>query len=106
MKPFGVRVKIIQPGIIDTDFAGRSFDFQGGNISEYQPIISAIMAQWQNPDLKLSPAVLVSEVIHKAATDNTDQLRYRAGEDAEFILSQRKKLDDLDFYQMMNHQSS
>jgi|TARA_B110000211_G_C14000141_1_gene518069 NAD(P)-dependent dehydrogenase (short-subunit alcohol dehydrogenase family) len=106
LKPFGVRVKIIQPGIIDTDFAGRSFDFQGGNISEYQPIISAIMAQWQNPDLKLSPAVLVSEVIHKAATDNTNQLRYRVGEDAEFILSQRKKLDDLDFYQMMNHQSS
>ncbi|MEL0215530.1 MAG: SDR family oxidoreductase, partial [Burkholderiaceae bacterium] len=56
LKPFGVRVKIIQPGMIATDFAGRSFDFQAGNISEYQPIIGAIMAQWQNPDLNLSPA--------------------------------------------------
>lgn len=106
LKPFGVRVKIIQPGMIATDFAGRSFDFQAGNISEYQPIIGAIMAQWQNPDLKLSPANLVSEIIFKAATENSDQLRYRAGEDAEFLLSQRKKLDDREFYQMMNDQSS
>lgn len=106
LKHIGVRVKIIQPGMIATDFAGRSFDFQAGNISEYQPIINAIMAQWQNPDLKLSPADLVSKVIYKAATDNSDQLRYRAGEDAEFLLSQRKKLDDREFYQMMNNQSS
>ncbi len=106
LKPFGVRVKIIQPGMIATDFAGRSFDFQAGNISEYQPIIGTIMAQWQNPDLKLSPANLVSEIIFKAATENSDQLRYRAGKDAEFLLSQRKKLDDREFYQMMNDQSS
>ena len=57
-------------------------------------------------DLKLSPTDLVSEVIFKAATENSDQLRYRAGEDAEFLLSQRKKLDDGEFYQMMKHQPS
>ena len=54
----------------------------------------------------MSPTDLVSEVIFKAATENSDQLRYRAGEDAEFLLSQRKKLDDGEFYQMMKHQPS
>ena len=104
MKEIGVKVKIIEPGFIGTDFGGRSFDFQAGDIEEYQPVIKALMRQWQNPSNTVSPPSLVAEVIYKAVTDGTNQLRYRAGEDANYLLDIRKKMTDTDFFEMMNNQ--
>ena len=104
MKEIGVKVKIIEPGFIATDFGGRSFDFQAGDVAEYQPIIGALMKQWQNPDNTVSPPSLVAEVIFNAVTDGTNQLRYRAGEDANYLLDTRKKMTDPEFFEMMNKQ--
>jgi NAD(P)-dependent dehydrogenase (short-subunit alcohol dehydrogenase family) len=104
MKEIGVKVKIVEPGFIATDFGGRSFDFQAGDIEDYKPIINALMKQWQNPDNTVSPPSLVAKVIYNAVTDGTSQLRYRAGEDANFLLDSRKKLTDAAFFEMMNSQ--
>lgn len=104
MKEIGVKVKIVEPGMIATDFGGRSFDFQAGEIADYQPIIGALMKQWQNPENSSSPANLVAEVIYSAVTDDTEQLRYRAGDDANFLLDSRKKMTDDEFFSMMNNQ--
>ncbi len=104
MKEVGVKVKIVQPGFIATDFGSRSFDFQAGNIEDYQPIINALMKQWQNPNNTVSPPSLVAEVIFNAVTDGTNQLRYRAGEDANILLDNRKKMTDAAFFEMMNNQ--
>ncbi|EAZ81083.1 SDR family oxidoreductase [Algoriphagus machipongonensis] len=104
MKEIGVKVKIVEPGFIATDFGGRSFDFQAGDIEGYQPLIGALMKQWQNPNNTVSPPSLVAEVIYTAVTDGTNQLRYRAGEDANFLLDSRKKMSDAEFFQMMNSQ--
>ncbi len=103
MKEIGVKVKIVEPGMIATDFGGRSFDFQAGDIPEYQPIIDALMKQWQNPNNTVSPPSLVAEVIYTAVTDGTYQLRYRAGEDANFLLDNRKKMTDAEFFEMMSN---
>ena len=104
MKEIGVKVKIVEPGFIATDFGGRSFDFQSGEIADYQPLIGALMKQWQNPNNTVSPPSLVAEVIYSAVTDGTNQLRYRAGEDADFLLESRKKMTDENFFEMMNKQ--
>lgn len=104
MKEIGVKVKIVEPGFIATDFGGRSFDFQAGDISDYQPLIGALMKQWQNPNNTLSPPSLVAEVIFNAVTDGKNQLRYRAGDDANFLLDTRKKMTDAEFFEMMNTQ--
>ncbi|MFK7799328.1 MAG: SDR family oxidoreductase [Aureispira sp.] len=104
MKELGVKVKIVAPGFIATDFGGRSFDFQAGNIEAYQPLTAALMKQWQNPNNTVSPANLVAEVIYTAVTDGSDQLRYRAGDDAKLILDNRKKMTDVAFFQMMDEQ--
>lgn len=104
MKEIGVKVKVIEPGFIATDFGSRSFDFQAGNIEDYQPIINALMKQWQNPNNTVSQPGLVAEVIYKAVTDGTDQLRYRAGDDAEVLLDNRKKMSDSEFFEMMSSQ--
>lgn len=104
MKDVGVKVKIVEPGMIATDFGGRSFDFQAGDIADYQPIINALMKQWQNPENTVSPPSLVAEVIYNAVTDGTNQLRYRAGADANALLDTRKKMTDDEFFSMMNNQ--
>ncbi len=104
MKEIGVQVKIVEPGMIATDFGGRSFDFQAGEITDYQPIIGALMKQWQNPENTASPASLVADVIYTAVTDDSEQLRYRAGDDANFLLDSRKKMTDDEFFSMMRNQ--
>jgi NADP-dependent 3-hydroxy acid dehydrogenase YdfG len=104
MKEIGVKVKIVEPGMIATDFGGRSFDFQAGEIADYQPIIGALMKQWQNPDNSSSAASLVADVIYTAVSDDSEQLRYRAGDDANFLLDTRKKMTDDEFFSMMNNQ--
>jgi NAD(P)-dependent dehydrogenase (short-subunit alcohol dehydrogenase family) len=104
MKDVGVKVKIVEPGMIATDFGGRSFDFQAGDIADYQPIINALMKQWQNPENTVSPPSLVAEVIYNAVTDGNNQLRYRAGADANALLDTRKKMTDDEFFSMMNNQ--
>lgn len=104
MKEIGVKVKIVEPGFIATDFGSRSFDFQAGNIEDYQPLIGALMKQWQNPNNTVSPPSLVAEVIFNAVTDGKNQLRYRAGVDANFLLDNRKKMSDTEFFEMMNKQ--
>jgi NAD(P)-dependent dehydrogenase (short-subunit alcohol dehydrogenase family) len=104
MSEIGVNVKIVEPGFIATDFGGRSFDFQAGNIAEYQPLIGALMKQWQNPENTVSPPGLVAEVIYHAVTDGTNQLRYRAGDDANLLLDSRKNMTDEEFFAMMNNQ--
>jgi NADP-dependent 3-hydroxy acid dehydrogenase YdfG len=104
MSQIGVKVKIVEPGMIATDFGGRSFDFQAGEMAEYQPIIAALMKQWQNPKNSSSPASLVADVIYTAVIDDSDQLRYRAGDDAKFLLDSRKKMSDDEFFSMIKNQ--
>lgn len=104
MKEIGIKVKIVEPGFIATDFGGRSFDFQAGEIEAYKGLINALMKQWQNPNNTVSPPGLVAAVIYEAVTDGRNQLRYRAGDDANFILDSRKKMTDEEFFEMMYSQ--
>ncbi|WP_044204485.1 SDR family oxidoreductase [Flammeovirga sp. OC4] len=101
----GVKVKIVEPGAINTDFGGRSFDFQQAEgLEEYQPIIGSLMNGWGDAMKQASSASVVADVIYTASTDGTDQLRYRAGEDAHFLLDNRKKMSDEEFIGMIKQQ--
>jgi len=45
LEPLGIRVKIVEPGGVDTDFGGRSFDFTNDeSLAEYQPLVQKLMA--------------------------------------------------------------
>lgn len=97
LAPFGVKIKIVQPGLIKTDFGGRSFDFVNDEtMAEYQPTIQKLFASWGSNTEASEPSV-VADVIWSAATDGTDTLRYRAGPDAENLLDARKQQDDATF---------
>lgn len=98
VEQFGGQVKIVEPGMIATDFAGRSFDFSNDeNMSEYQNIVGALMTAMPTMAQNASPASIVAEVIFEAATDGKNQLRYTAGEDAKMIIANRQQYDDATF---------
>jgi NADP-dependent 3-hydroxy acid dehydrogenase YdfG len=98
VEQFGGQVKIVEPGMIATEFAGRSFDFSHDeSMEEYQPIIGAFMTALPAMAQNASPASVVADVIFEAATDGKNQLRYTAGEDAVALLANRKQYDDATF---------
>jgi short-subunit dehydrogenase len=96
----GVKVKIVEPGMIKTDFGGRSLDSNNDeSMTEYQGVVGKLMAAMEPQAATGSEPEMVAEVIYKAATDGTDQLRYIAGPDAEQIIANRKAADDATFLQ-------
>jgi len=107
VEQFGGQVKIVEPGMIATDFAGRSLDFTNEeNLTEYQNLVNALMAAMPTMAGNASPASVVADVIFKAATDGTDQLRYTAGEDAKMLMANRQQYDDATFIEGIKSQFS
>ena len=75
MDVIGVKVKIVEPGVINTDFGGRSFDFNNDeSLEEYQGIVHAFASGGSS--MESSEPSVVAEVVYEAVTDGTDQLRY------------------------------
>ena len=105
LEPFGVKVKIVEPGMIRTDFGGRSFDFVNDEtIEEYQGTVQKLFAHWGSVGEQASQPSVVAEVIWTAVTDETNTLRYRAGNDAVELLDNRKAQDDEFFIGNMKKQ--
>ena len=98
MSTIGVKVKIVEPGMIRTDFGGRSLDMTNDeSMTEYQELVGKLFASFSDVGENASEPIVVAEVIHRAATDGTDRLRYTAGEDAAQLMAARKAQSDEEF---------
>ena len=98
LEPLGIRVRIVQPGMVNTDFGGRSFDFaMEENLSDYGPTAEAMGRLFGRLASNPSAPDVVADVIWQAANDSGDHLRFRAGPDAVDLLDQRKEQDDASF---------
>lgn len=99
MGTIGVRMKIVEPGAIKTDFVDRSMDLVNDeSLAEYQGLMQSFSAAMGGDMMaNASEPELVAEVIYTAATDGTDQLRYLAGADAEQYMANRDSQDDATF---------
>lgn len=104
MQAIGVRVKVVEPGVVNTDFGGRSFDCSiDESLEEYEDIVSAL-ADRMSAGGSSSEPVVVAEVIYEAVSDGTDRLRYSAGDDAAEMLASRTAIGDEEFLAGMKAQ--
>lgn len=98
LESLGIRVRIVEPGMIRTDFGGRSFDFaMDESLPEYGPTVAAMGRLFGKLAANPSSPEVVAEVIWEAVNETGDRLRFRAGPDAHALLGRRKAEDDATF---------
>ncbi|SOD92789.1 SDR family oxidoreductase [Spirosoma fluviale] len=102
LRPFGIRVKIVAPGGVITDFATRSLKRTVDGPSVYDAGLEKIFAAFGKNSANYSTAEQIAEVIYQAATDDTNQIRYVAGQDAQATYGAWKSMSNEDFFTMIN----
>ncbi len=87
LMPLGIRVKIVEPGVINTEFQKGSADVaKQAGLTDYDAAwLPAEKRMMATGDKGTSPAV-VAETIYRAATDGSKRLRYVVGSDAKLYL--------------------
>jgi short-subunit dehydrogenase len=88
---FGIQVKVIAPGGMQTDFAVRSMEV--AQHEAYEKLTLEVSKGYSPEKLEnYTKAEDVAQIIYEAATDNKNQLRYIAGNDANALYNERLSL--------------
>jgi len=84
--PFNIRVKLIEPGRITTEFSGRSKeDLKKAGLTAYDRFIEAFEKAFMGTARASYGPEVVAQVIFQAANDMSPRLRYLASPDAKQI---------------------
>jgi NAD(P)-dependent dehydrogenase (short-subunit alcohol dehydrogenase family) len=90
---FGIKVKVVEPGVIKTDFGGRSMEvLDVSNLPDYASLVKKVNAARARLTKNPSAPDLVAAMIFEAANDESDRLRYLVGPDAKRIWRIRRWL--------------
>ena len=99
LEPLGIRVRIVQPGMVKTNFGGTSFDRASDeNLPEYDKTIAGTGRMFGSLANNPAEPSAIAQVIWNAATDMSNRLRYRAGDDATIDLMDDRKAQDDDTF--------
>ena len=103
VRPFGVDVSLIQPGMVKTDLGKTAIDRRAGDddgpYSDYMAgVVEAAMTYQEGPMARLACEPQdVAETIRKAIEDDRPRARYRVAASAPLMLTTRKLLPDAAF---------
>jgi len=86
LRQFNIKVKIIEPGVIKTDFFGRSMTVsENSKIKEYDTYSKKVLPNLTSGGEKGSSPLGTAYTIYKAATDKKSKLRYPTGNSKSFV---------------------
>jgi short-subunit dehydrogenase len=91
---FNIKVKIIEPGVIKTDFYGRSRAFTGFDFAPYKSFTQKVEKLSQETGNNGENPEVVAKAIFKAASDGSSKMRYPTGFPAPILLILRKLIPD------------
>ncbi|MBC8045095.1 MAG: SDR family oxidoreductase [Rhizobacter sp.] len=95
LTPLGIKVKLIEPGAIKTDFYERSQDlFKKDGLTAYDDYQTLTMPNMQAAGANAPGPEIVAEMIYTAATDGSDRLRYAVGSNAPALIFLRRILPE------------
>lgn len=95
LDPFGIKVKIVEPGPIKTDFYTRSMElFDTESIDEYRRLVKNVTDTMIQSGLKAQKPEIVAKTIFKAAISSNKKLRYPIGGGASAMMIARWILPD------------
>ena len=105
LEPFGIKVVIIEPGVIRTNFKKNSVmskkSLENSSISPYSSIIQKIDSSISSIIEHATPPEDVAKAILHAITSNNPELRYLVGNDIIMMAETKKSMSDEDFRKMM-----
>jgi NAD(P)-dependent dehydrogenase (short-subunit alcohol dehydrogenase family) len=105
LQPLGIRVKIIEPGAIRTDFYDRSADFvHDRKLTEYNAAVDHAMPRMNAVGARGASPRKVADAIWKAVTDESSTLRYVVGIDAKSVLAARQLMPTKAFQALIRSQ--
>ena len=95
LAPFNIRLKLIEPGAIKTEFYGKGRQFVKPDYTDaYDSFIEKVEKVNMEAGGKGESPEKVAKAIFKAATDNSSKLRYPVGAPAPMLLRLRKLLPE------------
>lgn len=108
LEPFGIRVVLIEPGFINTNFANgmvfaRKAQDPKSPYSQMMQMVTAVSGKLMENS---SPPELVANLVVEAARSKTPNLRYLAGKDVEQWVAAKKSMSDEEFQSMMKQGTS
>jgi len=103
LEPFGIKVILIEPGVIKTNFFNSSVlakKSQDPN-SPYATLMKGMEDSVDKMMENASTPQYVAEVVLHAITNENPKLRYLAGKDVEQLVEAKRKMSDEEFVNMM-----
>jgi len=99
LEPFGIRVVLVEPGVIKTNFLNSSVFAKNAlkQTSPYRTLIQKMGEAFGSKFENGASPIEVANVILQAATSTNPEIRYSVGSDAASLLDARRKMSDIDF---------
>ncbi len=103
LRPFNIKLKLIEPGPVNTDFYGRSQRILSNEHSKaYEDYVNLTMPNLQQRGAEAPGPEVVAEKIYKAAVDSSWRIRYPVGDGTPFLLWLRGKIPTHWFTKMVS----
>lgn len=94
LQRFNIKVKLIEPGLIQTNFYNPSMDNTVDENNEYKEFIEGVKRTDERNMKGVSNPIVIAKCIYKAANDKSNRLRYHAGKNSILLLFLKKILPD------------